>query len=42
VVFVRLPGESHGYSASGRPDRRIERMRLIIEWLDTHREPDRH
>lgn len=37
AVFVRLPGESHGYTAGGRPDRRIERLKLIIDWLDTHR-----
>ena len=39
VVFVRLPGESHGYSASGRPDRRIERLKLINAWLDDHPAP---
>ena len=36
VVLVRLPGESHGYSANGRPDRRVDRLELIIDWLDTH------
>jgi dipeptidyl aminopeptidase/acylaminoacyl peptidase len=36
TVFIRLPGESHGYSAGGRPDRRIERLKLIINWLDAH------
>lgn len=36
AVMVRLPDESHGYTSGGRPDRRIERLRLIIEWLDAH------
>jgi dipeptidyl aminopeptidase/acylaminoacyl peptidase len=36
VVFVRFPGESHGFTAGGRPDRRIERLKLIIAWLDAH------
>jgi dipeptidyl aminopeptidase/acylaminoacyl peptidase len=39
AVFVRLPGESHGYTAGGRPDRRIERLKLIIAWLDAHPAP---
>ena len=36
AVFVRFPGESHGFTAGGRPDRRIERLKLIIAWLDAH------
>ncbi|WP_329140121.1 S9 family peptidase [Streptomyces sp. NBC_01476] len=36
TVFVRLPGESHGYTAGGRPDRRIARLKLITDWLDAH------
>jgi len=34
VEFVRFPGESHGMSRSGRPQPRIERLRLILDWFD--------
>ena len=37
VVFARFPGESHGFTAGGRPDRRIARLKLIVSWLDAHR-----
>jgi dipeptidyl aminopeptidase/acylaminoacyl peptidase len=33
VEFVRFPGESHDLSRSGRPDRRIERLRRIASWF---------
>jgi dipeptidyl aminopeptidase/acylaminoacyl peptidase len=36
VAFARLPEESHGYTATGRPDRRIARLELILTWLATH------
>lgn len=36
VVFVRFPGESHNLSRSGKPAHRIERLRRIVDWFDTH------
>jgi dipeptidyl aminopeptidase/acylaminoacyl peptidase len=36
VEMVRFPGESHDLSRSGRPDRRIERMRRIGSWFGSH------
>jgi dipeptidyl aminopeptidase/acylaminoacyl peptidase len=32
VEMVRFPEESHDLSRSGRPDRRVERLRRIAEW----------
>lgn len=31
--FLRYPGEPHGMSRSGRPDRRIHRLERITDWL---------
>ncbi len=31
--FVRFPGESHNLSRSGRPDRRLERLRWMTDWF---------
>jgi dipeptidyl aminopeptidase/acylaminoacyl peptidase len=36
VVFARYPGASHGFTATGRPDHRIHRLRLIVDWLTRH------
>ncbi|MDI3340033.1 MAG: S9 family peptidase [Sphaerobacter sp.] len=36
AVFVRFPEESHGLSRSGRPDRRVERLRWIVDWFAEH------
>jgi len=36
VELVRFPGESHDLSRSGRPDRRVERLRRITSWFDRH------
>ncbi len=33
VAFVRFPEEFHGLSRSGRPDRRLERLRRIGGWF---------
>lgn len=33
VQFLRYPGEPHGMSRNGRPDRRIDRLERIVEWL---------
>jgi dipeptidyl aminopeptidase/acylaminoacyl peptidase len=36
VEMVRFPGESHDLSRSGRPDRRVERLRRIGSWFERH------
>jgi dipeptidyl aminopeptidase/acylaminoacyl peptidase len=36
VELVRFPGESHDLSRSGRPDRRLERLRRVTRWFGTH------
>lgn len=36
VAFIRYPEESHGLSRSGRPDRRIDRLKKIIAWFDRY------
>lgn len=36
VRFVRFPDESHGMSLQGRPDRRLARLNLILDWLAEH------
>lgn len=36
TAFIRIPGEGHELSRSGRPDRRIARLRAIIHWFETH------
>ncbi|HEX3787158.1 MAG TPA: S9 family peptidase [Pseudonocardiaceae bacterium] len=41
VRFVRFPGESHTMSTGGRPDRRIARLDIILDWLAEHRVPAR-
>lgn len=36
VEMVRYPGESHDLSRSGRPDRRVDRLRRIAAWFERH------
>ncbi len=36
AVLARFPGESHTFSSGGRPDRRIARLRMILDWLAAH------
>ncbi len=36
VEYVLYPDESHVYSSSGRPDRRIDRMTRMLAWFDCH------
>ncbi len=36
VAFVRFPGEGHELSRSGRPDRRVQRLNLIVDWFASH------
>lgn len=37
--LVVLSGESHGVSRDGTPSRRVQRLRLILEWFDRHLTP---
>ena len=36
VEMVRYPGESHLMFASGRPDRRVDRLERIVDWFRRH------
>ena len=36
VELVRFPDESHDVSRSGRPDRRVERLRRIAGWFEKY------
>jgi dipeptidyl aminopeptidase/acylaminoacyl peptidase len=36
VEYVLYPDEYHVYASAGRPDRRIDRNRRIIDWFDRH------
>ncbi len=36
VEYILYPEESHTYMATGRPDRRIDRMTRLVEWLDRY------
>ncbi|WP_456475957.1 alpha/beta hydrolase family protein, partial [Oceanithermus sp.] len=31
--FLRVPEEGHELSRSGRPDRRVKRLKEIVDWL---------
>ncbi|MEJ2603668.1 MAG: S9 family peptidase [Gammaproteobacteria bacterium] len=37
--LVVLPGESHGMSRDGTPSRRVQRLRLILDWFERHLGP---
>jgi dipeptidyl aminopeptidase/acylaminoacyl peptidase len=39
VEYVLYPDESHVYSSSGRPDRRIDRMTRMLDWFDRYLRP---
>lgn len=39
VEYVLYPEESHVFSSSGRPDRRIDRMTRMLGWFDRHLRP---
>jgi dipeptidyl aminopeptidase/acylaminoacyl peptidase len=41
VAFLRYPGEPHGMSRGGRPDRRIDRLERIHAWLEEWTKPVR-
>jgi len=34
VEFLRYPGEPHGMSRGGRPDRRVDRLERIVVWFE--------
>jgi dipeptidyl aminopeptidase/acylaminoacyl peptidase len=34
--LVRFPDEGHDLSRSGRPDRRLQRLDLIVGWFEAH------
>ena len=36
VEYVLYPDEYHVYAAAGRPDRRIDRNRRILDWFDRY------
>ena len=36
IRAVLYPDEYHVYAAAGRPDRRIDRNRRIIDWFDRY------
>lgn len=36
VELIRWPREGHELSRSGEPNHRIERIRRIIQWFNTH------
>ena len=36
VEYVLYPDESHVYASAGRPDRRIDRMRRVLDWFERH------
>lgn len=36
VEYVLYPEESHVYQATGRPDRRIDRMTRVLDWFDRY------
>ncbi len=38
--LVVMPGASHGLSRDGAPSKRVERLRLIIDWFDRHLRDD--
>jgi dipeptidyl aminopeptidase/acylaminoacyl peptidase len=35
VEMVVFPEENHDLSRAGRPDRRVERLRHLVRWLET-------
>jgi dipeptidyl aminopeptidase/acylaminoacyl peptidase len=39
VELVRFPDESHDLSRSGRPDRRVERLERIADWMERWLKP---
>ena len=40
AVMVRFPREGHELSRSGEPRHRVERLYKIVDWFDTHIQPE--
>lgn len=36
VAFARFPDENHEMSRSGKPKHRVERLRLMVRWMEKH------
>ncbi len=36
VEYVLYPESFHTYSSNGRPDRRVDRMRRVLDWFERH------
>ncbi len=36
VEYVLYPDEFHTFAVTGRPDRRVDRMRRMLDWFDRH------
>lgn len=36
AVLVRYPGESHGFTRTGRPRHRVDRLKRIVAWFGRH------
>ncbi|MFI6344367.1 S9 family peptidase [Streptomyces sp. NPDC050560] len=36
VTLARYPGASHDFASAGRPDHRLHRLGLILDWLRAH------
>jgi dipeptidyl aminopeptidase/acylaminoacyl peptidase len=41
VMWVEYPGESHGYQIRGRLSTRIDVTRRILDWFQTHLDPEK-
>lgn len=37
VRLIRFPEEPHGLSRNGKPDRRVKRLELMLEWFEKYR-----
>ena len=37
VQLIRFPEEPHGLSRNGRPDRRVKRLELMLEWFEKYK-----
>ncbi|MFW9925040.1 MAG: S9 family peptidase, partial [Candidatus Thorarchaeota archaeon] len=42
VQFVRYPGEGHELSRSGQPNRRLDRLKRIVDWFDKYCQPEKY
>jgi Dipeptidyl aminopeptidases/acylaminoacyl-peptidases len=36
AVFIRVPEEGHELSRSGKPSRRIDRLKQMLNWFESH------